>query len=286
MPHQRHGCSGARIGRKVYGCAVTNWVDRPRDSPQFRRGSRGAAAAEFRHCFDAVAAAPPWLVSTEYLRVHFGSTQVYVAGGDYTAPDGHFCSVFDLEDETWSVLSQRLDPALPSLTQLLGRPIFRNVAFQPVGAVAGRLVVLVEGLLFVFNPLRPSVGWRPASDASDASDLAVKKVLGTAAQGSCVWRDCLVVSRGRGVRGACAVTAFKFSAGPEDDDWHRGVRSRRGNLRRRVAAPPRLRRGYSVETSRGDAAAATWIFSGDESRRRRGYDVDIQWRRRRRGNFG
>mmetsp|Transcript_8911 Transcript_8911/g.27850 ORF Transcript_8911/g.27850 Transcript_8911/m.27850 type:complete len:259 (-) Transcript_8911:8-784(-) len=164
MPHQRHGCSGARIGRKVY-----------------------------------------------------------VAGGDYTAPDGHFCSVFDLEDETWSVLSQRLDPALPSLTQLLGRTVFRNVAFQPVGAVAGRLVVLVEGLLFVFNPLRPSVGWRPASDASDASDLAIKKVLGTAAQGSCVWRDCLVVSRGRGVRGACAVMAFKFSAGPEDDDWHRGV---------------------------------------------------------------
>ena len=30
--------------------------------------------------------------------------------------------------------------------------------------------------------------------------------------------------------------------------------------------------------SRGDAAAATSIFSGDESRRRRGRDVDIQWR--------
>ena len=43
--------------------------------------------------------------------------------------------------------------------------------------------------------------------------------------------------------------------------------------RKRVAATPRPRRGYSVGTSR--AAAATWIFRGNESRRRRGCDVDI-----------
>ena len=35
-----------------------------------------------------------------------------------------------------------------------------------------------------------------------------------------------------------------------------------GPPRRRVAATPRPRRGYSVETSRGDAAVATWIFRG------------------------
>ena len=35
--------------------------------------------------------------------------------------------------------------------------------------------------------------------------------------------------------------------------------------RRRVAATPRLRRGYSAEASRGDAAAATWIFRGDKT---------------------
>ena len=46
---------------------------------------------------------------------------------------------------------------------------------------------------------------------------------------------------------------------------------------RRVAATSR--RVYSVEMSRGDAAVATWIFSGDESRRRRGRDADIQRRR-------
>ena len=34
-------------------------------------------------------------------------------------------------------------------------------------------------------------------------------------------------------------------------------------------------RGYSAETNRGAAAAGTWIFRGDESRRRRGWDVDI-----------
>ena len=64
---------------------------------------------------------------------------------------------------------------------------------------------------------------------------------------------------------------------------------------RRVAATPRLRRGYSVEisrgdaaavrrgcsveASRGDAAAATRKVRGDESRRRRGCDVDIPWGR-------
>ena len=44
-----------------------------------------------------------------------------------------------------------------------------------------------------------------------------------------------------------------------------------------AAATPRRRRGYSVETSRGAAAAATRIFR--ESRRRRGRDADIPWRR-------
>ena len=46
-----------------------------------------------------------------------------------------------------------------------------------------------------------------------------------------------------------------------------------------IAVTPRMRRGYSVETGRGDAVEATWIFRGDGSRRRRGRDVDIPWRR-------
>ena len=36
----------------------------------------------------------------------------------------------------------------------------------------------------------------------------------------------------------------------------------------RVAAPPRLRRGHSVGTSRAAAAATTWTFYGDGSSRR------------------
>ena len=35
---------------------------------------------------------------------------------------------------------------------------------------------------------------------------------------------------------------------------------------KRAAAPPRMRHGHSVETSRAAAAAATWIFRGDETR--------------------
>ena len=62
-----------------------------------------------------------------------------------------------------------------------------------------------------------------------------------------------------------------------------GSRLRRGRdvdtPRRRVAATPRPPRGHSVEASRGDAAAATWAFRGDESRRRRGRDADSPWRR-------
>ena len=51
----------------------------------------------------------------------------------------------------------------------------------------------------------------------------------------------------------------------------------------------RLRRGCDLQTGRGGAAAATWKFRGDESRRRRGRDVNSSRRpvappRPRRGN--
>ena len=48
--------------------------------------------------------------------------------------------------------------------------------------------------------------------------------------------------------------------GPEDP-----ALSRRGYFRRRVAAAPRTRRGYSAETNRGGAADATWIFRAETS---------------------
>ena len=40
-----------------------------------------------------------------------------------------------------------------------------------------------------------------------------------------------------------------------------------------------VRRADIPQTSRGDAAAGTWIFRGGESRRHRGQDVDSPWRR-------
>ena len=46
---------------------------------------------------------------------------------------------------------------------------------------------------------------------------------------------------------------------------------RRADVSLMVAATRR----YSVETSRGDAAAATRIVRGDESRRRRGWDREL-----------
>ena len=39
-------------------------------------------------------------------------------------------------------------------------------------------------------------------------------------------------------------------------------------------------RGLSAGTSRGAAAAASWIFRGERSRRRRGYHVDSPWETR------
>ena len=49
-------------------------------------------------------------------------------------------------------------------------------------------------------------------------------------------------------------------------------------LDRDMSSAPRGRRS-SAEISRGDAAAGTWIFRGDKSRRRRGRNVDLPRRR-------
>ena len=48
--------------------------------------------------------------------------------------------------------------------------------------------------------------------------------------------------------------------------YNMATSERPGRKSKRAAAPPRLRRGHSVETSRGAAAAATWTFRGDEYR--------------------
>ena len=84
-----------------------------------------------------------------------------------------------------------------------------------------------------------------------------------------------VSPRGAAVSGAAVQSAARL------DGRARGTRRRvlspRGILGRRVAAAPRPRRGYSVGTGRGAAAAATWIcrrrvaavslFRGESARR-------------------
>ena len=45
------------------------------------------------------------------------------------------------------------------------------------------------------------------------------------------------------------------------------------------AALTSFRRAELPLMDRGDAAAVTWTFRGDETRRRHGCDVDIPWRR-------
>ena len=141
MPHPRHGCSGARIGRKVY------------------------------------------IVGGDYVM-------------DFEAAEGHFCDVFDLDTETWSELLPQNAPegrarfrsssgwVHPATASAMGparrEELFNNVAFQPVGAVAGRLCVIVRGRLLAWNPRDPR-GWRFTS-------VDVSSSVGTAAQGSCVSR--------------------------------------------------------------------------------------------------
>ena len=91
-------------------------------------------------------------------------------------------------------------------------------------------------------------------------------------------RSGLRVRRGDALRCGCHVRNVGARAGDEVVLAYFAV----WIFRRRVAATPRLRRGYSVETGRGDAAAATWTFRGDRRRRGRsmetGGDVDVPWR--------
>ena len=52
-----------------------------------------------------------------------------------------------------------------------------------------------------------------------------------------------------------------------------------GAVAESVGSPTYFRGADISQASRGGAAAATWIVHGDESRRRRGRDVDSPWRR-------
>ena len=128
----------------------------------------------------------------------------------------------------------------------------RSWQLDVAAAEAGLLVAAVEP----FETFYETRGHRGLGGA-DARVREVQKARAFTPRDACVY----VLARADELQApAASAAAFVFEA--------------RSQRRRRVAATPRLRRGYFVETGRGDA---TWIFCGDGSRRRR--DVDILWRR-------
>ena len=162
--------------------------------------------------------------------------RVYVFGGEYVARGvgASQCAVLDLASRRWSALAAELP-----------RDAFGPrgaAAFMPVGAVWGRLLVLLEGALWAFNTRRPQDGWMQAA--------APPAELGSSSQACVEWGDHLVVSQGRGssYTAGCYVAAFGF-LGPPDGAvdggagagggggggggapaWHRGEWARLGDV--------------------------------------------------------
>lgn len=148
--------------------------------------------------------------------------RVYVFGGEYVARGvgASQCAVLDLASRRWSALAAELP-----------REAFGSrgaAAFMPVGAVWGRLLVLLEGALWAFNTRRPQDGW--------VQTAAPPAELGRSSQACVEWGDHLVVSQGRGSShvGGCYVAAFGFLGPPDGADgapvWHRGEWARLGDV--------------------------------------------------------
>ena len=145
---------------------------------------------------------------------------VYIVGGGYVSSAGTTCSRlhlptrrwFALPEAEWSVATatsaDRSDERISVRRQLAGS----TLAFVPVAAVWGRLVVLVEGIPFAFNPAAAEAGWNLCADYDETLSLN----LGKNAQASVEWADRhLVVSSGRdaGISG-CHVAALTFDFPP------------------------------------------------------------------------
>ena len=197
--------------------------------------------------------------------------KVYVVGGDYCGhgPGRALGAVFDLDAETWTSLPGTIHPE--ELSDVGGlREELSTVAFVPVGAVRGRVVVLSQGSLKVFNPRDPR-GWRTVAGRGEA----VESLIGTSASGSCVWRDRLVVATGRGSGvDACAVAAFQFDADADaTGDWTRGKWSHLGfaSSTGRVGCDLSVVHdrlyvsgGVDEATSRFDASVVRWAGSSTD----------------------
>lgn len=117
--------------------------------------------------------------------------KVYIVGGEYVAPSGdhkRLISVYDLKEGTWSSQGPGEDENL-------------HVAFAAVGSISGRLVVVVEGCLLVYNPIKPTAGLK-------LSPQKAPVWLGRNAQACTSWGDYLVVSSGRSGCAQCWCAYF------------------------------------------------------------------------------
>ena len=145
--------------------------------------------------------------------------KAYIVGGEYAdegGPGATLVSVFDFATGSWAALEATMDQAV--------LPLSSPIAFTPVGAVAGRLVMLVEGVPLAYNPLHPEAGWclcKPDMQTACAGKppTATRDLLGlgTNAQACAEWGEHLVVASGRGGSPACRVVAFSFVHPPTAD---------------------------------------------------------------------
>lgn len=134
--------------------------------------------------------------------------KVYIIGGDYTVADGDpskaLVTVYDLSTGVWENLDMPIPEALRSL----------HLAFVPVNAIGGRLVMLVQGVPLVYNPLCHAAGfiaceWADAPDS--AATMHPNLGLGTMAMASVAWGEHLIVASGRGGSEACQVASLRFT---------------------------------------------------------------------------
>lgn len=149
--------------------------------------------------------------------------------GDYVnsphLPGKSLVSCFDLARGEWTSLEPPLDPKFIEDAAAEGAQQQQTpIAFVPVGAVEGRLVMLVEGLPLAFNPLQPEMGWRLcASSLAEVKVLCARLDLGTSACACVQWGRHLVISAGRNGRSeACHVAAFSFLHPRESSKWMLG----------------------------------------------------------------
>ena len=97
----------------------------------------------------------------------------------------------------------------------------QRIAFCPVGAIDGRLVVYSNGCVIAFNPRDTATvnrGWGICYPRALSKEvLKVGDILGDNACEGVEWGKHFVISAGRGGSASCEVYSFSFSSPPDAD---------------------------------------------------------------------